>query len=469
MKNVIKTILIAMMLVLVTALFASCIVYQPSENSEGVCTHEGMEEVILGKDATCTEAGLTDGKKCSACGEITVAQEEIPAQHAWVTDQENGNRKCSTCSFMEVSSYEGLVVAINADETFVLTADIALPDKFATLCAGTRSGSSYTGEAFSGSIDGANHKITNLTATLIGVIDGATVKNLKVEANINAEGDSVASIAGIMVSGLIDGVEVSGTVVGNKAVGGIVGRILAQGTVENCTNNAAVTSTGSSDAAGGIVGKAYYTAEGKEMNLLRCINNGVITGNYAAGGIVGFSAANLIGCENSAVVNGGVTAGGIVGEQTNYGEISGNKSVSNITASAETGNAGGIIGWVRYQNAASNYPVNEIISVVNNTVEGSIKGLYTAGGIIGLAYNQAIVTGNSYTGTFVEGGVFAAGVVGGLQNENNNLIIEAEVRFTITGNTVSVETITANCTDNFAYNNDPSNPAFAKVEDNTKL
>ncbi len=37
------------------------------------------ESVLSGKAATCTEAGLTEGKKCTVCGETTVAQEEIPA------------------------------------------------------------------------------------------------------------------------------------------------------------------------------------------------------------------------------------------------------------------------------------------------------------------------------------------------------------------------------------------------------
>ena len=37
-------------------------------------------ETIQGKAATCTEAGLTDGSRCSVCGTILTAQSEIPAK-----------------------------------------------------------------------------------------------------------------------------------------------------------------------------------------------------------------------------------------------------------------------------------------------------------------------------------------------------------------------------------------------------
>ena len=41
--------------------------------------HVHTEEVIPGVDATCTEDGLTEGVRCSECGEILVEQEVIPA------------------------------------------------------------------------------------------------------------------------------------------------------------------------------------------------------------------------------------------------------------------------------------------------------------------------------------------------------------------------------------------------------
>jgi hypothetical protein len=42
------------------------------------------EQIVPGKAATCTEKGLTEGKVCKRCGAVLVAQEEIPAlDHDW--------------------------------------------------------------------------------------------------------------------------------------------------------------------------------------------------------------------------------------------------------------------------------------------------------------------------------------------------------------------------------------------------
>ena len=70
-----------------------------------------VEETIAGKDATCTETGLTEGKKCSVCGTTTVAQTTIAALgHTIVVDAEavaptctetglTGAEHCSVCDY----------------------------------------------------------------------------------------------------------------------------------------------------------------------------------------------------------------------------------------------------------------------------------------------------------------------------------------------------------------------------------
>jgi len=63
------------------------------------------EEIIPGKEATCTETGLTEGKKCAVCGEIIVAQEEIPALgHDFV------NGECSRCDAEKDQPFEDVPV-----------------------------------------------------------------------------------------------------------------------------------------------------------------------------------------------------------------------------------------------------------------------------------------------------------------------------------------------------------------------
>ncbi len=98
MKTMVKMLIAMMTLALVVLVFAGCDFPLQEECEHAfaeatcevpkICTLCGKtegealghtEEILMGKDATCTEAGLTDGKKCSVCGETLVAQEEIPA------------------------------------------------------------------------------------------------------------------------------------------------------------------------------------------------------------------------------------------------------------------------------------------------------------------------------------------------------------------------------------------------------
>ena len=87
------------------------------ENSWMLPLAEHTEETIPGKAATCTETGLTDGVKCSVCGTVLVAQQEIPATgHTVVTDEgkaptctETGlteGSHCSVCNEVLVAQQE---------------------------------------------------------------------------------------------------------------------------------------------------------------------------------------------------------------------------------------------------------------------------------------------------------------------------------------------------------------------------
>ena len=80
-------------------------------NADASVAHTHTEEVIPGKAATCTEDGLTEGKKCTECGAILVEQETIAAAHTWgewevtkeatVTAEGEKVRTCTVCGEKE--------------------------------------------------------------------------------------------------------------------------------------------------------------------------------------------------------------------------------------------------------------------------------------------------------------------------------------------------------------------------------
>ena len=56
------------------------------------------EETVIGSAATCTEAGLTDGKKCFVCEEVLVAQETIAALGHTYDDA--FDEICNVCNYV---------------------------------------------------------------------------------------------------------------------------------------------------------------------------------------------------------------------------------------------------------------------------------------------------------------------------------------------------------------------------------
>lgn len=107
----------------------TCSVCKVTETVE--VTHK--EEVIPGKAATCSEKGLSDGKKCTECGKITVEQKEIPTK-AHVEEVIPG--KPATCSEKGLSDGKRCIVCgtVTAAQVVLAAAhtEVELPAKAAT-------------------------------------------------------------------------------------------------------------------------------------------------------------------------------------------------------------------------------------------------------------------------------------------------------------------------------------------------
>ena len=113
MKNVVRIVALSALLVLAVALLASC-----------GCKH--MEVVDVAVAPTCTETGLTEGKHCSECGKVLVAQAVVPATghtkvHMYAVEAtclvsgKTESEYCSTCK--EVFIEEQTVAALGHTTT----------------------------------------------------------------------------------------------------------------------------------------------------------------------------------------------------------------------------------------------------------------------------------------------------------------------------------------------------------------
>ena len=129
MKKTFKIATLFCLVISILLIFAACdktphntpAVTTPEQTTPEPTTppHVHTEEVIPAVAPSCTETGLAEGKKCSACGKILVPQEEIAATgHSfgeWVetkapTIKEEGEqtRSCSNCEETEISSISKL-------------------------------------------------------------------------------------------------------------------------------------------------------------------------------------------------------------------------------------------------------------------------------------------------------------------------------------------------------------------------
>lgn len=229
------------------------------------------------------------------------------SQLRWFAAQVNDNGKSAICA--------------------QLTADIDLKDE-----EWTPIGKS-TSYAYKGTFDGNDHEIKNLYVTgttsnhygLFGVLGaGGTIRNLTVSGRvaITGSGSNSYGIGGIVGqlggAGTIENCTNRAAVSGNYNTAGIVGRVGSSGgTIRACANLGDISG---SNNVGGIVGYAYYG-----VTASHCYNRGAVTAEVSkAGGIVGYmndSGAKFSNCYTTGVVTGKDSAA-VVGKKSS-GSISG--------------------------------------------------------------------------------------------------------------------------------------------------
>ena len=175
--------------------------------------------------------------------------------------------------------------------TFYLANDITLSSDWTPI-----GNVAYPSDGFAGTFDGNGHTISGMNINssssggvgLFGTINGATIKNLKVEGTVSATKSGY--------------------------VGGIVGKTSGTVTIERCSFSGSVQSskTGVNAGAGGIIGRVNSGS----VCVSGCANTADIRGGAAAG-ILGYCSANgtsIENCYSTGTISGSNRAGGIVGQ-----------------------------------------------------------------------------------------------------------------------------------------------------------
>ncbi len=292
----------------------------------------------------------------------------------------------------------------------------------------------FDGTPFTGTFNGSNHTIHNLTIDTAGANNNdylglfgqlrssIVVSNLRLEnANITGGNHYVGGLCGSngdwgYPGGIISDCYFNGSVTCGDisyAVGGLVG-FSEYGTISNCYTTGSVSG---GDYIGGLVGHNNYGT------IFNCYNsNGYVVGgdsSYAVGGLVGYNEYGTVSnCHSNGYVTGGENSyavGGLVGEH-----YEGSISNCYVTGSVNADEAlGSLVGRIYYGSVSNCYSAG--------TVTGES---YTIGGLVGYNYNGTI--NNCYAADSVSGGDNSARL-GGLVGWNYGTITNCYAVGSITG------------------------------------
>ena len=244
--------------------------------------------------------------------------------------------------------------------------------------------------------------------------------------NVSSTNRGAGLFGGIGPNGVVKNLTVYGTVTSTSGtVGGLTGWL--GGILDNCTNY--VNVMGTSDV-GGLVGNAETKSQ-----VLNCVNYGNINGSeQRVGGIAGTGKSVFTNCVNFGnVTSTSSEVGGIIGSGTNQDTTSLQSYLRNYGTITGVNTTGGIVGllYVKLDNAinygevkASSWNIGGIVgrsantSVVSNCTNNGIASSTGScvGGIVGT--NQGILQSSVNNGT-----VSAPANVGGIVYNNEKTVI----------------------------------------------
>ena len=387
------------------------------------------EEILPGKEATCTEAGLTEGKKCSACGETLVAQEEIAANghdynEEWLNDENNHWHLCDACGEKSELVSHAFDSGVVADSKVICTCSCGYTME--NIWDGTS-----VSESLSGSGTEADPFIIQSGADLAYIDQHMTAAEnfkgvyfeLARSIDLGNHSMKIGEYPGWggrkIFSGIFDGNSCS-IINLNMTESGKGGGLFSviSGTVKNLSVYGSVT--GDDLMTGGIVGWLY------NGTLENCANYVNVTSSASSetGAMVGTCQGGTItNCVNYGSVSGIDSVGGIAGKASgtltnclNYGSVKG------------CTNLGGIYGSVHSSGTPELTDCNDYgtFSAHNLTYhEAKSNSCEEAGNV---EYNSCSVCGNKYD---AEGNKLSAVEIAATGHAwNDGVVSEGTVTFT---------------------------------------
>jgi hypothetical protein len=322
------------------------------------------------------------------------------------------------------------------DSAFVQTADI---DASSTSGWDNGNGFSPIGNnnpnSFTGSYNGANYSITELTinrdstdyVALFGSAVNATLTNINLlDAEIHsADSRFVGALAG-SVNGtvIITGNTSTGNVSGKQHVGGLIGSLAVNQLSDPLSNNhSSVNVVATDEAVGGLVG-TFSTGL-----IENSFATGDVTGKSNVGGLIGAAHDTVTTSYATGTVTGsGQTVGGLIGQNTFY--TSKSYATGNVQGSSDY--VGGLIGEnvgdLEYIFATGDVSGsgNQIGGLTGQSASGDITNCFSTGEVNG-NINVGGLNGAYYGGTlsncFATGSVNGSSNSGGFIGENTGTVI----------------------------------------------